>query len=358
MKLMGKSTLGLGYGMILTDLILAPAIPSLTARSGGVVFPILQSLTKAFKSTPEQNTHKKMGAFLIMASFQGSVITSAMFLTSMAGNPLIAQLAQDAGVALTWGTWAMATIVPGFLSLLIVPYVLYRLCAPEIKKIPDAKEFANKKLKEMGKMSSSEYLMLGTFGLLITLWVFGSYFGIEATVAALIGLGILLCTKVLKWSDILEEKGAWDILFWFSILITMATFLNKFGFISWFSSLMIHNVQGLSWQVGFCILSILYFYSHYLFASNLAHIGTMFAPFLVISISLGTPPLLAALLLAFYSGLFGGLTHYSCGPAPILFGAGYFSVSSWWKLGAIISVVNILIWNIFGGLWWYFLGWI
>src|SRR5262245_17265325 len=36
----GRSTLGLGYSLVATDLVLAAAIPSNTARAAGVVFPI------------------------------------------------------------------------------------------------------------------------------------------------------------------------------------------------------------------------------------------------------------------------------------------------------------------------------
>lgn len=57
----------------------------------------------------------------------------------------------------------------------------------------------------------------------------------------------------------------------------------------------------------------------------------------------GTPPELAALVLAFFSNLFSSMTHYGTGPAPVLFGAGYVRLSEWWKLGALVSVVNVVI---------------
>ena len=104
------------------------------------------------------------------------------------------------------------------------------------------------------------------------------------------------------------------------------------------------------------IVSLVYFYTHYFFASNVAHIGAMYAPLLIVSIAMGAPPELAALILAFYSSLFGGLTHYGSGPAPILFGAGYTTVGEWWKIGAISSVINIAIWMLIGGAWWKVLG--
>ncbi len=356
MELFGQSTLGLSYGILATDLLLAPTIPSVTARVGGVIYPILRSVSRAFHSDPADSSSEKMGAFLIKTAFQGSTITSAMFLTSMAGNPLVAELASQSGVTLSWGLWALAGLVPGLVSLICIPFVVYKLYPPQVKKTPHAKEFAQKKREEMGKMKSQEYCMLFAFAILITLWIFGGMFHIKASVAALVGLSFLLITKVLSWNDILEEKGAWDTLFWFAVLITMATYLNKLGLTTWFGEFVVNGVQGLSMFAGFTVLALLYFYSHYFFASNLAHIGAMYAPFLIVAIALGTPPYLAALLLAFFSSLFGGLTHYGSGPAPILYGAGFVPITKWWKIGGIVSVINIFIWFSVGGLWWKVLG--
>ncbi len=353
MSVFGKHSLGLGYGLVATDLILAPVIPSMTARAGGVVYPILKALADIFTG---RSHDPKMGTFLTLAAFQGTTITSAMFLTSMAGNPLIARLARDNGIEISWANWAIAAIVPGLISLIVVPYVLYLLIAPTIRQTPHAKIMAAEKLSAMGPMQFKEWVMLATFALLLVLWVFGPLFKINATTAAILGLGILFVTGVLKWKDALEEHGAWDTFIWFSTLVTLASFLNKFGLAGWFSEWIVGHVSGLSWIVGFVVLSLIYFYTHYFFASNVAHIGAMYAPILIVSIALGTPPEFAALTLAFFSNLFGGLTHYGSGPAPILFGSGYVSVSEWWKMGFIVSVVNIFIWIVGGGIWWKVLG--
>lgn len=109
----------------------------------------MKSLAQAFGSEPNDPSSLKMGVYLTQVVFQGSGITGAMFLTSMAGNPLVAQLAGNSDVNITWGDWALAAIVPGFLSLLIVPYILYKIYPPEIKETPHAKELSTKKLKEM-----------------------------------------------------------------------------------------------------------------------------------------------------------------------------------------------------------------
>ena len=73
----------------------------------------------------------------------------------------------------------------------------------------------------MGAIKPQEWVMLATFLLLIFLWIGGSAFGINAAVAALCGLIILLITDVLTWKDLLKEEGAWETSVWFAVLLMM-----------------------------------------------------------------------------------------------------------------------------------------
>jgi DASS family divalent anion:Na+ symporter len=356
MALLGRRSLGLGYGLVATDLVLAPAIPSNTARAGGVVFPILRSVAEAYGSRPTDGTAGKVGAFLTVVAFQGTVVTSAMFLTAMAANPLAAELAGNLGVEVTWAGWAVAAAVPGLLSLLLVPWLLYRLFPPEVRRTPEAREFALDRLGEMGSMDRSEWIMVGCFALLIGLWVLSGPLNLHTTSTALLGLVVLLATGVLTWDDVLGETGAWDTLVWFSALVMMASFLTELGLIPWFSQAMGGVFGTWGWKGAFLGLVIVYFYSHYFFASNTAHVSAMYAPFLGVALAVGTPPILAALVLGFASNLFSSMTHYGTGPAPVLFGAGYVDVADWWRLGFIVSLANLVIWLGVGSLWWRFLG--
>ncbi|MEL6270284.1 MAG: DASS family sodium-coupled anion symporter, partial [Chloroflexota bacterium] len=305
---------------------------------------------------PDDGTSRKLGSFLTLAAFQGTIITSAMFLTAMAANPLAAKLAADVGIEISWTKWAIAASVPGLISLSLIPYLVYRLHKPEITDTPQATQIAREKLAEMGRMGRNEWIMLGSFVTLLVLWIFGKQLGIHSTVAAMVGLSILLLASVLTWDDVLEEKGAWNTLVWFSALVMMASFLNSLGLIPWFSESVGGLVEGIPWLPAFLILSLIYFYSHYLFASNTAHVSAMYAAFLAIALAVGTPPVLAALVLAFFSNLFSSMTHYGTGPAPVLFSAGYVELPTWWRIGFIVSVVNIVIWLGIGGLWWKMIG--
>lgn len=351
-SLFGKKTLGLSYGLLLSELILSPAIPSVTARAGGVIYPIAQGLAKSFGSEPALGTERRMGSFLMKVAFQGSIITSGMFLTAMAANPLLAGLTQDAGFSITWGQWAIAALVPGLISLMVMPLIVYKIYPPSIKNTPHAAEFARKKLSDMGPLNKREWFMLGIFIVLLFLWIFGATIRLNATVAAMTGLSLLLLFDVLEWKDVIREEHAWDTFIWFSSLIMMATALNTLGFTPWLSQQVVSFVGGLSWGVAFSILSLVYFYSHYFFASSTAHVSAMYPAFLLVAVGLGTPPFFAILVFAFMSSLMGGLTHYGSGPAPLFYGSGYIDVKDWWRVGFILSLANLAIWIGLGSLWW------
>ena len=232
MAILGRNTLFLSYGLLATDLILSPAMPSGNARSGGIIFPVVKSLATIHHSEAHDGTSRRMGSFLVFVAFQGTQITTAMFLTAMVANPLMARLAEEmVGVRIDWLTWSLAALIPGGICLVMMPLVVYFFYPPEVKSTPDAPKIARQKLKELGSINTSEWLMLGTFLILLLLWVFGDRLaGIESATTALIGVALLSITKVLSWNEILEEHKAWNILIWFSILLTMATYLDRLGF--------------------------------------------------------------------------------------------------------------------------------
>lgn len=356
MSVLGTRSIGLGYSLVATDLVLAPAIPSSTARAGGVLLPILLSLAKAYGSEPHNGTARKIGAFLTLTVYQGTLITSTMFLTAMVANPLAAQLAGDLGIEITWNNWALSALVPGLASLIVIPVLIYWLYPPETKETPAAVQVARTELANMGPMKTNEWILLIVFIMLLALWIAGRGFGLDSTSVALAGLGVLLLTGVLTWDDVCREEKAWNTLVWVGALVMMASFLSALGLISWFSGAVGRFVDDTHWTLAFVSLSLIYFYSHYFFASATAHVSSMYTPFLALAIAAGTPPLLAGLVLGFFSNLNSAMTHYGTGPSPVFFGAGYVELGDWWKLGALISLVQIVIWLGIGGLWWRFLG--
>ena len=363
----GNRTLGVGYALALSELVLAPVTPSNTARGGGIIHPIMKSIAGSFGSTPEEGTQKKIGHYLALVNYHSNPITSAMFITATAPNPLVVKLIADAtglDISISWGTWALAALLPGLVCIALMPLIIYMVYRPEITKTPDARSFAHEQLNSMGPMNYGEKVMIGVFALLLILWagipamIFGSALAVHTTAVAFLGLSILLVSGVLTWKDVLAERSAWDTVVWFSALVMMATFLNKLGLISWFSGVVENNIShfGLGWELSVLILVAVYFYAHYFFASTTAHITAMFGAFYAAGLALGAPPMFLALLMAGASSLMMSLTHYATGTSPIIFGSGFVSMGDWWKMGFIMSVANLIIWTFVGGIWWSILG--
>lgn len=356
LRAIGDSTLKVGYALALSDLILAPATPSSAARAGGIIFPIARSLASALDSEPGP-TGRKAGAYFLQVIYQTEAVVCAMFLTAMAGNPMIVELAaKTIGIEITWGTWALAACVPGIIAFLVIPWLMYIVYPPELKKIPQAKIIAATELKSMGAVSFHEKVLAVVFLVSLTLWCTSGLNGLNATTVAMIAVSCLLMTQVLTWDNVIKETGAWDTLIWMGSLVGLAGQLSAKGFIPWFANAASHSMNGYSWITTLFLLVVIYMYSHYAFASLTAHISAMYAAFIAVAVAAGAPPYLVALSLAFTANICLPITHYSGAPGPIYYGAGYIDLGTWWKIGFLFSVVNLTIWIGIGSVWWKLLG--
>lgn len=347
----GKKTLGLGYAIEGIDLVVSPAMPSNTARSGGVVLPIIDSLARIFNSSPEDDSRKKMGAYLLFTEFHANLITGAIFMTAMASNILAVGLAKQFNVNITWFSWFSAAIVPGIICLLIMPFIIYKMYPPQIKETPNAREWADKQLQKIGPMTKAEKIMLVIFIISIVLWMSASFIGLDATTVAFIAVVLLLMSGILTVKDILNENGTWNVVIWFSILIFLANQLNQQGIIPWFSTTVSHSIHNLTWQLVMLILALIYFYAHYFFASGTAQVTAMFVPFLSVAVSAGVPATLAAMLLCFIDSIYSSSTHYANGPASALFSTGYVKQGEWWKMNFILGLLYLVVFCGIGSLW-------
>ena len=354
---LGKHALGVAYGLGFTDLILAPATPSAMARGGAIVLPILRAVSSTYNSEPNSPSANRIGKFLTLTEAHMNSASSAMFLTAMAANPLMVGFATQFGVTITWTSWFLYALVPGVISLLLIPLVCYVVSPPEVKHTPEAAADAKAHLDAMGPLSTHEKIVVFVILLLLVLWTVGAVFlHVSSVTATIVGLLVLLFSGALTWSDVTGEKTAWDTLVWFACLLTMANFLNKLGFIPWFSELNANMVSGFSWPIAFVLLALIYFYAHYFFASLTSHVAAMYVAFVGTAVTVGVPATLAVMVFAFVSSYFSTITHYGGAAPTLLFAQGYFPTVEWWKKNFVMSLFNLLIWVGVATAWLKFLG--
>ena len=292
-RAVGKTSLGIAYALQMTDVTLASGVPSITARSAGMVLPVGRSIAEFFQSRPDETRHR-LGAFLIAAMYQGSAVACAMFITGQASNLLGANLALKlANVQVTAPSWFMAAIVPGLLSCLVVPWITYRTLKPEITHTPEAPDFARAELRSMGPLSRSEWITLLVFAGVGLTWLTTVWHGLDVTMVALIGLAVLLVTGTMTWQTAASERSAWDVFVWYGGMLRMGELLNNTGSTRVLAEHVAALFAGVPWVVVLIGILIIFFYSHYFFASITAHMLAMFPPFIAVLIGIGVPVKLA-----------------------------------------------------------------
>ena len=113
---------------------------------GGAVLPIVRSVAEIYGSRPGE-TAALIGSFLMVGVYQAICVSSATLLTAQASNALAARMsAQFLHYPITWLGWAKAGVVPGLVSMAMVPWIVYRLYPPAVRSTPEAAAFARREL--------------------------------------------------------------------------------------------------------------------------------------------------------------------------------------------------------------------
>lgn len=354
---LGRTIKGLAYAICTSEFILATVMPSNTARGGGIHAPIVNSLAHSLGST---NTDKpeRAGQYLSLVGGHANLIAAAMFMTGMAANPLVTKAVNEVyGIEFGWGTWALGSIVPGIVSLLLLPQLIHKLSPPSLTDGRAAQSSAVSQLQKMGSLSRNEKIMAAVLILLLILWTTKFIHGLGTTTVALIAVVVLLISRAQTWDDIIKNKLAWDTLVWLGGLLTMANLLLEYGFISWFVDNVQASVGGITGLSAILLLGIVYFYSMYAFSMLTAHIASMAGPFLAVCLAVQGQPYVAAAVFAYFSCLCGCTTNYSSGPIIIYFGLGYVKAPKWFSVGFVVSIFHMVVWIGVGLMWWKVLGW-
>src|SRR5688572_25472170 len=75
---LGARTLGLGYAIAFSDLLLAPFTPSNTARSAGTIYPIIRNIPELY-GPGSCETPRRIGGYLMWVAFASTCVTSTLF---------------------------------------------------------------------------------------------------------------------------------------------------------------------------------------------------------------------------------------------------------------------------------------
>ena len=350
MSVFGRSTLGLGYSVFLVDGVIAPAFPSNTARSG-VLYPLVLSVAEAAGARPGVEGRQRLGAFLMFCGMASLTVSSALWFTAMAANPLGAEIARTHGLDISFGSWLIASSVPTLVAMALLPLFLYKVVSPEVTATPEAPRAARQALAAMGPLTRAEKTVAATFVGMVALWGAAATLGLDSTAIAFLGLGVLLTTDVLTLADIAKEGDVLATFIWFAVLFTLSGQLNKLGFMAYLGERLAARFAGLSPLVAGIALLVAYVLLHYLFVSQTAHLLALFGVFLDVGVKLGVPVAPLAFLLLFATNFFSANTPQGSSANLLFAGSGFLSQGELYRLGALTTAFNLAIYVLVGTPW-------
>jgi DASS family divalent anion:Na+ symporter len=278
-------------------------------------------------------------------------LSSALWLTAMAGNPLGAEIAKQNGVNIGFGSWLLAACVPTILAMILVPLLLYRIIKPEVTKMPDAPAEARQALAELGALTRDQKVVGFTFLGMVVLWGLSATLDIDPTAVAFLGLGVLLATSVLTLGDIAKEGDVLATFIWFASLFTMSSQLNELGFMEFLGERLAMRLGGLPIPAAAIALVVAYVLLHYLFVSQTAHLLALFGVFLGVGVKLGVSAPLLAFQLLFATNYFSAIAPQAASANLLFVGSGYLSQGDLYRLGAIHTAFCTLLFLVVGTPW-------
>jgi len=346
----GRSTLGLGYSVFLVDGVIAPAFPSNTARSG-VLYPLVLSVAEAAGAKPGEESRRRLGSFLMFSGIASLTVSSALWFTAMAANPLGAEIARGYGLEIGFGSWLVASSIPTLTAMALLPFFLYKVLSPEVTATPEAPRAARRALAQLGPLRAHEKVVAATFVGMVALWASAATIGLDSTAVAFLGLGVLLATGVLTLGDIAKEGDVLATFMWFAVLFTLSGQLNELGFMGYLGERLAGAMGGLSAAVAGVLLVVAYVLLHYLFVSQTAHLLALLGVFLDVGVKLGVPVAILAFLLLFATNFFSANTPQGSSANLLFAGSGYLSQGELYRLGALTTAFNLVLYLVVGIPW-------
>ena len=340
---LGSRTLGLGYAIMLAEVVLAPFTPSNTARSAGTIFPVIRNIPPLYGSFPGP-TARRIGAYVMWVAFAATAVTSSMFLTALAPNLLAVGMVDKAiGHQITMSEWIRGFLPMGLVLVATVPWIVYKVYPPEVTGGREVPEWAKGELERMGAVTRSEWVMGSLALLAVSLWIFGAE-RLDATTVALLAVSLMLLFGVVSWEDMAGNRAAWSTLVLLATLVALADGLSKVGLTGWLARGVAQALTGFPPILVMIGLVCFFFLVHYLFASITAHATAVLPVVLAAGLAVPGMPVKAFAMLACYSlGMMGVLTPYATGPAPVYFATGYISRKAFWSLGLLFGAIFLAV---------------
>lgn len=347
MRLFGRNMIGLAYSLSISEVVLASILPSNTARSASVGVPLVSSLSKYIGESSSKTSKNLIGRYLSLVYTQTNAVCSCLFITGMISNAVICDVAHKNGIEMTWFKWIGFTFIPCFIIIMIIPIVNYFTCSPRINKLSDLQTLASEKSKELGPFSRNEKITVGMFLIMLTMWIFAGFLGIEVMTTTLLGLCVFTMTGVISFKDVLSDQKNWNSVIMLGVLFSYVSLLSSSGVIDWFNNNISGVMNNVPANMQLTVLTVVYFFTHYFFSGEGTRILALFPSFYGIGLGLGLDKFNLLMTMAAFSAVSDMLTHYTSPMVITIFNLGYSSITRWIAAGSVMALISMLVFLVF-----------
>ena len=346
----GRSTLGLGYSIFVTDAMIAPAFPSNTAR-GGVLYPIILSLAQNSGSMPDDEKNRRMGGYLMFCGMASLSVSSALWLTATSGNPIAVTLAEPYGVKINFGSWMLAASIPVLTMIALLPLILYKLFPPGVTETPDAPKAAREGTAQHGTIDAGRVGCCGGFCLYGDRMGDGGHTELESRCCGVRRSWCAPCNQC-PHARRYQLAGRYPgHLYLAGSALCIERPVERARLHGLRRSATDVAARRHPWPVAYVVLLLLYVLMHYMFVSQSAQILALFDVFLGVGVKTGVPAPLMAFALLFASSYFSTITPQGGSQNVIFVGSGYLTQGELYRLGLLTTVFCLLVFLVVGTPW-------
>jgi sodium-dependent dicarboxylate transporter 2/3/5 len=314
-----------------------------------LMLPVVLEIAGALHLTPKK---EQFGTMLFLAIAWGSIIGGVATFLGGARNPLaVGMLAENFDLSISFAQWMLA-VVPIVIILLGCSWFLMCLAfRTDVKDISRAKQLLRERIQKMGRMKRTEkgaaLIVIAT----ILSWIFLSHY-VGLALIALLGALLLFIFKVITWKDI-ENYINWGIILMYGGAIALGSALEMTGAASWIAQTVIgdRTLSPYLFIAAVSLVSIVLTEG----MSNVATVACVLPVAFSIGKGFGVNPIITTIAVAVPSGLAFNLP-ISTPANAIAYSSGYYRIKDALKLGIILNIVSLLVFNLMVKFYWPLIG--
>src|SRR5712691_10487974 len=338
MRAVGHSYPRLLLGLIISNFLLTPVVPSGIARVV-IMAAIAMGLADAFGFGKGSNIARGMFIILVYQAtiFDKMVIAGAASITARGA------IETFGGVSVLWSQWALAYLPCDIIVMIVAWRLALWMYPPEMASLPGGSEYLQREIRAMGPWSKAEIRAALLMSLGVGLWVTDFLHQIPPPMIGL-GVGLLAIMPRIGVLDTEDVRKIKDLtIYLVAAAVSLSNVLAQSKALDVLTTILFNWIQpfiGTNW-VSTLVLYWAAFLYHIVIGNEIAMLATSIPPLMTYAKEHAVDPLALGMIWTFGAG--PKIFMYESAVLVVGYSYGYFDNKDLLKVGAILSIVTALI---------------